>query len=141
MGTVTWSGPMRAGTQREGASQNLGNVVLMQSAVLTFDATLVQNATFFLPSSSQLIDVFADTRIVFDSATSATLSFGITAGGTEYGGSLDVKTAGRKRPTLTVAQAVAYGSIAANTSLIATVTSVGQPTTGSLQVTILYRQV
>lgn len=53
-------------------------------------------------------------------------------------GAVDAKTVGRVRPTFTAAQLAAMDDIDGNTSVYATVTSVGQPTAGSARVTVLY---
>lgn len=140
MGTTTFSGPVRAGTIREGSASNVGSATLTQSATLTFDATLVQTVSFQLPANAQILDIYADPLVVFDSATSATLSVGTAAAGTQYAGSLDVKTAGRKRMTLTAAIATSMSNVGTTTGVHFTVTSVGQPTAGSLACVVLYKQ-
>jgi hypothetical protein len=140
MANTTFSGPVRAGTIRDGASANVGSVVLAQTATLTFDATLVQTVSFQLPAGAQILDIYADPLVVFDSATSATLSVGTAAAGTQYAGSLDVKTAGRKRMTLTAAIATSMANIGTTTGVFFTVTSVGQPTAGSLTCVVQYKQ-
>lgn len=137
MGATTFSGPLRVG-DKDSAPSNLGTTVLSQRKTVSRNATLVSDATFTLPANATIVDAFADPTTLFDSATSATLSFGTASGGTQYGGSMDVKTAGRKRPTLTIAQAAAMANITTNTSLVATVTSVGQPTVGAVDVVVLY---
>lgn len=140
MGATTFSGPIKAGTIREGANNNTGSAALVQTGVLTYDATLVQNLTFKLPANAQILDVYADPTTVFNSGTSATLSIGTAGAGTQYAGSLDVKTAGRKRMTLTAAIAESMRTIGTNTNVVFTVTSVGQPSAGALACTVIYKQ-
>jgi hypothetical protein len=141
MGTSTWSGPIKAGTVREGAGANTGTAVLVQTGTVSREASdLVNDLTITLPANAQILDIYADPTVLYDSATSATLSVGYTSGGTEYAGSIDVKTGGRKRMTLTVAEALAMKSIGSNTSVVFTVTSVGQPTVGSLACVVIYKQ-
>lgn len=140
MGASTFSGPLKTGTIREGADANLGYAVLSQSQVLDFDTTLVQDKTFKLPPNSQIIEIISDTLTQFNSATSATLSVGTASGGTQYAASVNAKTAGRQWPTHTGAQLAAMDDIGTDTDVVATVTSVGQPTAGSLRITILYAQ-
>lgn len=141
MGSTTFSGPIKAGTLRDAPGANIGTAVLVQTGTLSFDATLVQSLTFVLPANSMILDVYADPTTVFDSATSATLSIGTAAAGTQYAGSLDVKTAARKRMTLTAAIAASMKDIGTNTNVVFTVTSVGQPTAGVLNCTVVYKQV
>ena len=139
MGTYM-TGPFQTGTGLDNTGQDTGNVVLSQSSVITYDATLVQSATFKVPSNAQLVDIIVDDLTAYNSATSATFSAGITAGGTEYVSGVNVKTTGRKSNSYSATQLSNMASVGSNTSVIATVTSVGQPTAGSVRVTVLYVQ-
>lgn len=114
-----------------------GVLIARQQAVIARDATLVQNATFNIPVGSDIVDIIVDVETAYDSATSATLSVGSASGGTQYASGVNAKTAGRARPTFSAAQCLALQNIASST-VVATVTSVGQPTVGSTRVTILY---
>jgi len=139
MGTYM-TGPFQTGTGLDNTGQDTGNVVLSQSSVITFDTTLVQNATFKVPANSQLVDIIVDDLVGYNSATSATFSAGITSGGTEYVSGVNAKTTGRKSNSYSATQLSNMASVGSNTSVIATVTSVGQPTAGSVRVTLLYVQ-
>ena len=139
MGTYM-TGPFQTGTGLDNTGTDTGNVVLSQSSVITYDATLVQSATFKVPANSQLVDIIVDELTAFNSATSATFSAGITAGGTEYVSGVNVKTTGRKSNSYSATQLGNMASVGSNTSVIATVTSVGQPTAGSARITLLYVQ-
>ena len=108
--------------------------------LIDFDATLVQNKTVYLPFGSQIVDVIVDELVAFNSATSATLSVGTTSGGTEYVSGVNVKTTGRKSNSYSAAQLAAMDNIGSNGTVVATVTSVGQPTAGQVRVTYLYVQ-
>ena len=144
MGSTTFSGPLKAGTVREtGGSDNanVGYVLLHQTQVITFDATLVQNATFYLPANAIIVDIISDPIVAYNSATSATLSVGTSSGGTQYASGVDAKATARVRPTFTVAQLNAMDGIGTSTTVVATVTSVGQPTAGQNRVTLVYAQV
>lgn len=123
-----------------GDGADSGFVVLAKSANIVFDATLVQSATFTVPPGSQLLDIQIDTTTAFNSATSATLTVGTAAAGTQYVTGVDVKTTGREANVTTTAQAAAMADVGTNTSVVATVTSVGQPTAGQARVTIFYSQ-
>lgn len=134
------TGPLELGTGLDNTGADTGYVVQSQTALIGFDATLVQNATFTLPAGAQIVDFYVDVLTAYDSATSATLSAGVTSGGTGYLSGINVKTTGRKSNAFSAAQLAAIDDIGTSTSLVATVTSVGQPTAGSVRVTVLYAQ-
>jgi hypothetical protein len=113
---------------------------LAQTAVINFNATLVQNATFNVPTNSQIVDFYVDVLTAFDSATSATLSAGTASGGTQYLSAINVKTAARRPNAFSAAQLAAMDDVGSNRQVVATVTSVGQPTAGQVRVTLLYVQ-
>lgn len=141
MAFSTFSGPLRSGTIREGASANVGLVVLSQTALMTQNGTNVVNSTFQLPANAQIIDFNFDVLTAFDSATSATLSVGTASGGTQYASGVNVKAAtGRIAPTLTAAQLTNMANITTNTSMVVSITPVGATTAGSVRVTFLYVQ-
>ena len=141
MARSTFSGPLRAGTLLEGsAAPNVGNVVLSQTVLINFDATLVQNATINLPANAQIVNIFADVLTAYNSATSATLTVGTASAGTQYASGVNAKTAGRTIPAYTAAQLAAMASIGTTTPVVATVTSVGQPTAGQVRLTVQYVQ-
>lgn len=137
MGTYQ-QGALKAG---EGASEvvsGTGYAVFSQSAVNAGVATLTQNIIFVLPKNAQIVAFFIDVLTAYDSATSATLSIGSASAGTQYVSGVNAKTAGRAAPTLSAAQLLAASDITTNTTVYATVTSVGQPTAGSVRVTVQY---
>lgn len=139
MGTYM-TGPFQTGTGLDNTGADTGNVVTSQSIVINYDATLVQNGTFTVPANAQLVNVFCDVLTAYNSATSATLTIGTASAGTQYAGSVNAKTAGRTTPTFTAAQLAAMASVGSNTSVVATVTSVGQPTAGQVRITMQYVQ-
>lgn len=142
MSQTTFSGPLQTGDKPAGIAggPNLGFAVLSQTVLVNFNATLVQSASVFLPANSQLVDVFTDVLTPYNSATSATLTVGTAAAGTQYVTSVNAKTGGRNSTSHTAAQATAMANIGNNTTVVATVTSVGQPTAGQVRVTYLYVQ-
>jgi hypothetical protein len=143
MAQTTFSGPLVTGDRPAGypGGPNLGNVVLTQTVLINFDATLVQNGTINLPFNSQITNIFCDVLTAYNSATSATLSVGTASGGTQYASGVNVKAAtGRIAATFTAAQLAAMADTGSNGPVVATVTSVGQPTAGQVRVTIQYVQ-
>jgi len=142
MAQTTWSGPLASGDRNAGESggPNLGFVALSQTALINFDATLVQDATFNVPAGTQLVDYYVDVLTAYDSATSATLSAGTSSGGTQYLSAISVKTAGRRSNAFSAAQLAAMDDVGTNRQVVVTITSVGQPTAGQVRVTMLYVQ-
>jgi hypothetical protein len=149
MGTTTFSGPVRSGTLKTGETNgpNLGFAVLEQETSITQDSTTAVSSTLYIPVGAKLIDILVDTLTAFNSATTAVLSVGITAGGTEYASGVDVKTAGRVRPTFTAAQLAAMSNVtvlgvAAPTTapVVVTVTPTGATSAGYVRVTLVYAQ-
>ena len=142
MSQTTWSGPLQSGDKPAGAvgGPNIGQVLLSQTFLVTFDATLVQTGSIIMPASSQIVEIYSDTLVAYNSATSATLTVGSAAAGTQYVTSVNAKTGGRNTTTHTAAQCTAMANIGTNVTLFGTVTSVGQPTAGQVRVTIQYVQ-
>jgi hypothetical protein len=141
MAQTHFSGPLASGDIQAGAAGvNVGLAVLSQTMLINFDATLVQNGTINLPVNSQIVNVICDVLTAYNSATSATLTVGTAAAGTQYASGVNAKTAGRTIPTFTAAQLAAMDDTGTNEGVFATVTSVGQPTAGQVRVTVNYVQ-
>lgn len=142
MSQTLWSGPLASGDKQAGAvgGPNIGQVFLSQTFLINRDATLVQSNYINLPANSQIVEIYADTLVPYDSATSATLTIGSAAAGTQYVTSVNAKTGGRNTTTHTAAQCTAMANIGTNTAFYGTVTSVGQPTVGQVRVTVQYVQ-
>lgn len=152
MSRTTFSGPIKSGTNRYNPYQNVGTTVLTQEVPFTYDATLTQNVTFYIPAGSRIVNIFVDVITAYNSATSATLTVGKTSGGTEYASGVNAKTTGRTTPTFTTTQLTNFQSTpidissqtasnnGASSAIVVTVTSVGQPTAGTGFVTISYVQ-
>jgi hypothetical protein len=142
MSQTTWTGPLASGDINAGKTggPNLGFVVLSQTVLIDFDATLVQNATIYLPYGSQIVNIVVDVLTAYNSATSATLTVGTASAGTTYASGVNAKTAARTTPTFTAAQLAAMDDIGTNGTVVTTITSVGQPTAGQVRVTFNYVQ-
>ena len=142
MSRTTWSGPLASGDINAGRAggPNIGLAVLSQTVLINFDATLVQNGSVNLPFGSQIVNIIVDVLTQYDSATSATVSVGTSTGATTYASSVNAKTGVRVLPTFTAAQLAAMDDIGTNGTVVATVTSVGQPTAGQVRVTYQYVQ-
>lgn len=142
MSQTTWTGPLASGDKNAGVTggPNIGFAVLSQTVLIDFDTTLVQNATVYLPYDSQIVEIVVDVLTQYNSATSATVSVGTSTGATTYASGVNAKTGVRVYPTHTAAQLAAMDDIGANGTVVATVTSVGQPTAGQVRVTYTYVQ-
>ncbi len=142
MAQTDFTGPLASGDRPPGTpgGSNIGLVMLSQTVLINRDATLVQSATINLPVNSQIVNIACDVLTAYDSATSATLTVGTAAGGTQYASGVNAKTAGRVFPTFTAAQLTAMANIGATAPVVATVTSAGQPTVGQVRVTVNYVQ-
>lgn len=150
MGATHLSGPLITGDLQSGETNgpNQGAVVLAQTTSITQNSTTAVSATLYIPAGSIIVDWDIDVLTAFNSATSATLSIGTAAAGTQYVSGVNVKAAtGRIAPTLTAAQLAAMNGVsvlgvAAPTTapVVVTVTPVGATSAGYVVVTILYVQ-
>lgn len=152
MGQTVFSGPVISGDKLAGDSSgfgpNQGNAILFQSTSITQNSTSAVTSELFLPANARIVGFYIDVLTAFNSATSATLSVGITAGGTDYVSGVDVHTAaGRIAPIFTAAQLAAMDGVtllgaasAVAPPLFVTITPVGATSAGYVQVGILYVQ-
>jgi hypothetical protein len=77
MGTTTFSGPVKAGTIREGAGTNTGFVVMAQSAEVT-EVNAFGTTSIIIPANSQIVDIKCLVTTAFD-GTTKTLDVGISS--------------------------------------------------------------
>ena len=68
MGQSTYSGPVRAGTVRDGANANVGNVALTQSATLAF-GDIAAKDLFTLPAGARITGFSVFTTTAFNAGT------------------------------------------------------------------------
>ena len=145
MAFTSFTGPVRAGTIREGADRNTGLVVLAQSydsgdltgLVVGNDDTLA----FKLPQGSQIFDITVD-QVVAATAGTTTVSVGSTSGGAELMAGVATTAGGRFRGTATAATQLAWQtSTTADTSVYVRV-AVGTDTltAGRFILTVSYIQ-
>lgn len=142
-----FAGPLISGPRHYADNDgpaNVGYVVLTQTALLTQNgADTNVSATFTIPEHCQILDFLIDQLVQWGSATSAGLTVGTAALGTQYVSSVNVKTAsvGRQaNPTLTLAQLQAMADTGTNKSVVATVAVVGATAAGQTRVTMRYVQ-
>jgi hypothetical protein len=129
----------KAGADVAGIGPNIGLSLNMQQAVLNQNSTNNVSVTTYLPKHSVLVDIIIDPLTAWNSATSAGLTIGTAALGTQYASSTDVKAAtARSRPTFTQAQLAAM--MDASNAVVATVAVVGATSAGQTVVTYVYAQ-
>jgi hypothetical protein len=138
MAATTWSGPIKIGEKASGSTKNVGTVVLSQSVRLVADGENAVSGTLYLPTKALITDMFWDVPVAFDSATSATGTVGLTAGGTEYASGANLKTGIRIYPTFTRPQVAAMSVPGTATPIVATATPTGATTAGEARLTVQY---
>ena len=138
MGTTTFSGPVKAGTVREGASANTGSVLMAQSAVIDIIGATNTTTVGTIPANSQIVDVILNVTTVNNDGGTATVQVGHVGDTDEYLPATNVKALGTTRGTIqtdgtdigTTDQQVTATFTAAN----------GNGATGAATVTVLYIQ-
>lgn len=145
MAYTTFKGPLRTGTVKEGSTENIGLVTLAKSVTLTASGATQVNGSVTIPAGSQILEILTDTTTVWNGST-APITAGTAAGGTQYSAAMSGLTGGRLRATFTTAQAAAAVTTAADTSGGPTSTVVfsaiptGANTTGVTVCTVVYVQ-
>lgn len=121
MGFSSFSGPIRSGTVREGASRNTGLVVLTQSydtGVVTAGVGNVDAQMGILPQGAQIVDITVDQIVVPGGSSTSTISVGNASGGAQLMAAVVTTAGGRFRGTATAATQLAWQtSTSADTSL------------------------
>ena len=90
MGTTTFSGPIKAGSVREGASANLGFVKMSQSAAYT-QSTTAASTGIIIPANSQITEITVYITTACDGG-SQNLSVGTSSTSTELFSALALGT-------------------------------------------------
>jgi len=145
MSTTTFSGPVRAGTIREGAAANLGFVVLTQSydsGDLTGDGVGNYDAPLgIVPAGTQILDIFVD-QVVAATAGTTTVSVGSTSGGTQLMAAVATTAGGRFRGVQNAATQLAKQTSTTSDTPIFVRAAVGTATltAGRFIVTVTYAQ-
>ena len=138
MGTTTFSGPVKAGTVREGASANTGSVLMAQSAVIDIISATVTTAVGIIPANSQIVDVILNVTTVSNDGGTATVQVGHAGDTDEYLPATNVKALATTRGTIQT-DGTDIGTSDQTVNAIYTAAN-GDGTTGAATVTILYIQ-
>ena len=138
MGTTTFSGPIKAGDKREGASKNTGSVLMAQSAVIDIIGATNTTAVGIIPANSQIVDVVLNVTTVSNDGGTATVKIGHSGDDDEYLAATNVKSAATTRGTIG-ADGTDIGSSDQTVNAVYTAAN-GNGTTGAATVTVLYIQ-
>ena len=139
MASTTFSGPIKAGTIKEGSSANVGSVVMAQSAVIDIIGATNESVMARLPANSQIVDVILNVTTVNNDSGGATVQVGTPSDTNAYIPATNVKVLGTTRGTLDT-EATNVGSGVARSLHVRFVASSGNGTTGAATVTVLYIQ-
>jgi hypothetical protein len=137
MGASTWSGPIKAGTVREGASPNVGTVALVQSAPYIQTAASAAATSIILPAGAHILDIQVTITTACDGA-SQNLSVGTSVTSTELFSALGL---GTSADTIffgsagTVTDADVWENVGTSDVTIWVLTSAGTAGRGTISVT------
>ena len=134
----TFKSPLKSGDKAQDA---LGNVVLTQSATMTFADFGTAKNLFKIAKPYRIVDLFADVDTAFNSSGTDLLDLGKTGTAEQFAADIDVSSTGRK----TGIQAAKFANLVDSTDdgsveqIIGTLAqSVADASAGSLTVTIVY---
>ncbi len=120
-----------------------GYVVLGHTAIVVQNGATNVSVTMVIPKHSRNIEFAIQQLVAWNSATSASLTVGIAALGTQYVSAIDVKAAAVGRVTLpaaTLAQLQKMSDNGVDTSVVVTVAVVGATSAGQTRVNMSYQQ-
>jgi hypothetical protein len=130
MATTTFSGPIKAGSVREGASAKV------------FGANGTETVVATLPANSQIYQIAVDVTTAFDAGTTNTFDIGDGSTADQYADALAVGSAARVLATSDVSQIpnlIDIGSSDVNVTVTYNQTGTAA-TAGAATVTVLYLQ-
>jgi hypothetical protein len=142
MATTTFSGPIKAGSVREGASANVGFVLMAQSANVVFGDNGTETVVATLPANSQIYQIAVDVTTAFDAGTTNTFDIGDGSTADQYADALAVGSAARVLATSDVSQIpnlIDIGTSDVNVTVTYNQTGTAA-TAGAATVTVLYLQ-
>ena len=139
MGTTTFSGPVKAGTIREGTGLNTGFVLMAQSAVIDIIGATNTTTIGIVPANSQIVDAIMNVTTVCNDSGTGVVQIGTSADPNAFMSDTNVKALGVTHTGGTTADANDIGT--SDVTCTATYTAGnGDGTTGVATVTILYIQ-
>lgn len=112
MGATTFSGPVKAGTVREGDGANVGYALLCQTYAIDMGSKGVANhdyaSVMYLPAGATIVDIALDQTVVPGGTSTTTVSVGTAAGGAQLMAAVATTAGGRFRGTTTAATQLAW---------------------------------
>ena len=134
-----FEGAIKQGTNPSEYGNDVGFSTFSRSVTLQAATVTNVDATIPVPKNCQILSITADSSVAWTAIGAVTFTAGITAGGTEYITTVDLKTVVRSAPTLTAAQVGAMANVGNNTSVVARATGAsGANAVGTSVVTVLY---
>lgn len=150
MGFSTYSGPLRAGTVKEGAARNTGLPVLTQSVTIPFSAMTTSPTAqdlFILPAGAKIMRFVVEktTAISGGSVSNVALTIGTSADADLYQTTANIATAAGRTTQSTLDAALVVSETdnigTSDVTVQGTFTAAtGNPTAGSAVVTVQYVQ-
>jgi len=114
MAFTTFSGPVRAGTVKEGAGMNCGLLTLARSydsgdltGLTVAGSPYNVNTGIVLPAGSQIVDIIID-QVVATTGGTTTISVGTASGGAQLMAAVATTAGGRFRGTATATTQLAW---------------------------------
>jgi hypothetical protein len=142
MATTTFSGPIKAGSIREGASANVGFVLMAQSANVVFGANGTETVVATVPANSQIFQITVDVTTAFNAGTTNTFDIGDGSTADQYADALAVGAQARVLATSDVSQIgnlIDIGTSDVNVTVTYNQTGTAA-SAGAATVTVLYLQ-
>jgi hypothetical protein len=137
MGTTTFSGPVKAGTIKEGASANTGFVEMAQSAAWSQSSSAASTG-IIIPANSQITEI---TLYITTAPDTANLSVGTSSSANELFSALALGTSAnviKQGSTGTITDADTWADVGSSDVTIQTISSAGSA--GAGYITVKYIQ-
>jgi hypothetical protein len=134
----THLGGIALGTVREGASKNMGAVLVSQTFTTVYAADATVTTGVKIPAGAQIIDINIDVTTAFNATVTNTVKIGTTSGGAELVAATDVTALGR-HSVLTTGVYSAWMVGTSDITLYSTYNQAGTAaSTGAARITVVY---
>ena len=139
MATTTFSGPIKAGSVREGADANVGFVLMAQSAIIDIAGADATTTIGTVPANSQIVYVVVSVTTANDDGTASTVSIGTSGDADAFLAATSVQSAGTTFSGVMTSASADIGS--SDQDIIATFAATDEDgTAGVGQATVVYIQ-